>query len=299
MVVAIIPAAALAAGSDGTFTDDNGSVHEVNIETIFVPGITLGCSPTAPLYCPSAPVTRQQMASFLARMLHLPASATDYFDDDSGSVHQAAINSIAAAGITLGCDATGQHYCPTAQVTRAQMASFLARALDLNPAVINYFTDDEGNTHEANINRVALAGITLGCDLTGKLYCPNASVTRGQMASFLARSLKTGVNGIITVSIISPPDLITIPAVWNGSGYSALVPLRASAVSPTGKTVTVIWSSSVEGLLGTGSSTNAILNIPAGADSSQPIITATAVDTFGAIGTATVQIKLYVPSPGA
>ena len=61
----------------------------------------------------------------------------DYFVDDDGSVHEADINKIAAAAITVGCNppddrsAGDRYYCPDQPVTRAQMASLLARALDL------------------------------------------------------------------------------------------------------------------------------------------------------------------------
>ena len=52
------------------FTDDNGSIFEEDINAIADVGITLGCDPpTNTLYCPADPVTRQQMASFLARAL--------------------------------------------------------------------------------------------------------------------------------------------------------------------------------------------------------------------------------------
>ena len=50
------------------------------------------------------------------------------------------------------------------------MASFLARAANLPATSTDYFSDDEGNTHEANINRIRAAGITTGC--TATTYCP-------------------------------------------------------------------------------------------------------------------------------
>ena len=72
------------------------------------------------------------MASFLARALNLTRVQRDYFVDDSGSVHEDNINRIAAEGITVGCNSpAGDRFCPNQPVTRAQMASFLARALDL------------------------------------------------------------------------------------------------------------------------------------------------------------------------
>ena len=67
------------------------------------------------------------------------------------------------------------------------MASFLDRALDLPDATADYFTDDTGSTHEDSINRVREAGIAFGCSAT--TYCPNSTVTRGQMAAFLDRAL--------------------------------------------------------------------------------------------------------------
>jgi hypothetical protein len=49
----------------------------------------------------------------------------------------------------------------------------------------NPFVDIAGNSHAANIDAIANAGITLGCDATH--YCPATDVRRDQMASFLAR----------------------------------------------------------------------------------------------------------------
>jgi hypothetical protein len=107
------------------------------------------------------------------------------FGDIAGSTFLADIVWLSESGITTGCGP--RLYCPLASVTRAQMASFLARALELPATSIDFFDDDDGTTHEININRVAAAGITLGCGPS--LYCPNANVTRAEMASFLVRAL--------------------------------------------------------------------------------------------------------------
>jgi hypothetical protein len=111
--------------SQDFFTDDEGLVHEGAINRVAKAGITTGCSETA--FCPGDPVTRGQMASFLARALALPAPSNDYFTDDSGTAHEDAINRIAEAGITAGCTAT--RFCPNGIVNRQQMAAFLYRAL--------------------------------------------------------------------------------------------------------------------------------------------------------------------------
>ena len=96
------------------------------------------------------------MASFLARALKLTGTAPDAFTDDEASPHEPNINLVAKAGIATGCAAT--KYCPTALVSREQMASFLARALKLAGTAPDAFTDDEQSIHEPNINLVAKAG---------------------------------------------------------------------------------------------------------------------------------------------
>ena len=176
--------AAVAVGISGAFTDDDASVHEADINAIAAAGITTGCGPG--LYCPSAGVTREQMATFLARALHLAPVASGPFTDTGGSIHAGAINAIAAAGITTGCSPT--QFCPTHPVTRDQMATFLVRALKLSPSPSIPYTDLANTTHAADIAAIAAAGITTGCG--GTNYCPFNPVTRAQMASFLTRAFK-------------------------------------------------------------------------------------------------------------
>ena len=170
----------------GSFIDADGNKHEAAIEWLVAHDITTGCSSQPPLYCPDGLVTRAQMASFIARAMSLPGATLDYFVDDEGSTHEANINRLAQSGITAGCDA--DRYCPDGIVTRAQMATYLARALDLPAASTDYFSDDEGSKHEANINRVAAAGLTVGC--AANRYCPDGAVTRAQMATFLYRAFR-------------------------------------------------------------------------------------------------------------
>ncbi|RMH69250.1 MAG: hypothetical protein D6683_16270, partial [Actinomyces sp.] len=85
--------------------------------------------PVGDRYCPDRALTRAEMASLLVRALGL-APGPDRFVDDEGSTHEAAIDALAAAGITRGCNPpVGDRYCPDQPVTRAQMAAFLHRAL--------------------------------------------------------------------------------------------------------------------------------------------------------------------------
>jgi hypothetical protein len=145
-------------------------------------GITAGCA--AGKYCPTAQVKRDQMASFLSRAMELTGTAPNAFGDDNGNIHELNINRLAAAGVTSGC-AAGK-FCPADPVARDQMASFLSRAMELTGTAPNAFSDDNGNIHELNINRLAAAGVTSGCG--GTNYCPKVDVTRDQMAAFLKRA---------------------------------------------------------------------------------------------------------------
>ncbi len=179
-------AVALHSRGNACVNDWSGSKFASDIAWLWDAGITVGCAPD--LYCTNNVVLRDQMATFLSRALELPATSRNYFTDDNGNKHESRINRVAMADITRGCG-TATLYCPKGVVTRGQMASFLARAFHLPPASRDYFTDDNSNKHESAINRLREAGITFGCGGVATTFCPDGSVTRGQMAAFLHRAL--------------------------------------------------------------------------------------------------------------
>ncbi len=118
------------------FTDDNGLLLEDSINAVAAAGITLGCGTN--VFCPNDPVTRGQMASFIMRALGLEVTPNgDFFDDVSGNTHEASINGLAGLGISAGKTAT--MYAPNDPVTRAQMATFLARTHKVAPRVLDLF----------------------------------------------------------------------------------------------------------------------------------------------------------------
>ncbi len=110
-------------------------------------------------------------------------TATSAFIDD--------IEWLAAEGITRGCNPPkNDRFCPDDPVTRGQMAAFLVRALGLTDGLSDPFVDDNGSIFEADIERLAAAGITRGCNPPkNDRFCPDDPVTRGQMAAFLHRGL--------------------------------------------------------------------------------------------------------------
>jgi hypothetical protein len=85
-------------------------------------------------YCPTSPVTREQMAVFVLRtqdpMLDPPACTNPMFNDvPASSPFCRWIEELARRGIVAGCG--GGSYCPTSPVTREQMAVFIARTFGL------------------------------------------------------------------------------------------------------------------------------------------------------------------------
>lgn len=173
------------------FTDDDGHLFEGDINAIAADGITRGCNPPDnDNYCPDRTLTRAEAAAFVARALNLPAATTDWFSDDDGLTLEGEINRLAEAGITRGCNPPNNDlYCPDRTLTRAEAAAFLARALNLPVATQDWFADDNGLTLEGEINRLAEAGITRGCNPPDHdEYCPNDDLTRGEGAAFLNRA---------------------------------------------------------------------------------------------------------------
>jgi hypothetical protein len=163
-----------------------------DIVTIARDEITAGCG--GGNYCPSVPVTRAQMAVFLLKSLHgadwTPPFVGNYFNDvPPGSFAADWINNLAWLGVTSGCG--GGDYCPDDSVTRAQMAPFILKTLGIfypPPATLIFEDVPPGSFAADFIDDIYIRGITGGCSVDPKLYCPNGLVTRGQMAVFLVRA---------------------------------------------------------------------------------------------------------------
>jgi hypothetical protein len=163
------------------------------IESLALARVTAGCGNAN--YCPDSEVTRAQMAVFLERGMHgsdfIPPAATGNVFLDVGPADFAAsfIEQLFLDGITAGCG--NNNYCPGAAVTRAQMAVFLLRAKYGSgyspPAATGIFNDVDLAYWAVHwIEQLAAEGITVGCG-NGN-YCPEAPVTRAQMAVFLVRT---------------------------------------------------------------------------------------------------------------
>ena len=186
--------AALPAAFFADFLDvDGGHLFHGPVETILRARVTAGCG--GGQYCPAQPVTRAQMAAFLVRaglggnVVPPPANGLSFTDVPCSAFAGAEIELIAHLGVTAGCG--GGLYCPAQAVTRAQMAAFLLKMREgagyVPPPATGVFGDVPVDDPFAPwIEELAARGITAGCG--GGLYCPSQSVTRGQMAAFLANT---------------------------------------------------------------------------------------------------------------
>ncbi|MEA2023398.1 MAG: M15 family metallopeptidase [Actinomycetota bacterium] len=180
---------------DGAFRDDDGNIHEANIDFIAELGTTRGCNPPAnDRYCPERLITRGELAAFLTRTLGLTdIGGKDWFVDDDDSIFEGDINRLAAAGISKGCNPpANDRYCPDERLTRGQMAAFVARAFGLTETSgEDVFVDDNDSVFEHDIEALAFARVTLGCNPpANNRFCPDRAVPRDEMASFFARAVR-------------------------------------------------------------------------------------------------------------
>ena len=176
------------------FTDDDGSVHEPALEVLAARGVLDGIECGEGLICPGKPLKRWEMAVWLVRVLDGadpgPPDTPSFSDVDYDAWWAPLVDRLMELGVTAGCRRDPLQYCPDGAVSRAQMATFLKTAFDLEPAASAGFTDvDRGDAHAASIDALAASGVTAGCSRSPLRFCPAVSVTRGQMASFLASAL--------------------------------------------------------------------------------------------------------------
>jgi hypothetical protein len=151
-------------------------------------------------YVPAAEVRRDQMATFLARLVESIGGnlstygSTDFEDVRYDNPHSENIARLADVGLVSGT--SPGRYSPEATVSRAQMATFLVRAAEFAknqalPLGEDAFDDDNGSPHENNINKAAAASFASG--VAPRYYAAGGSVRRDQMATFMARVLNRGV----------------------------------------------------------------------------------------------------------
>jgi hypothetical protein len=176
------------------FAREPGDVdYSPAIHTLTASGIAGGCGVDPPRFCPTAAVTRAELAVWLGRAIHgagyrpRPATGTVFADVGAAGVHAAWIEQLAADGRAPRC--RSGRYCPDVPVTRAQMAEFVVRARQragyTPPRATGVVFPDvpAANAFAPWIERLAASGVRVGC--WGGGFCPDASVSRQEMAAVL------------------------------------------------------------------------------------------------------------------
>ncbi len=181
-----------------SLSDIAGTTHEEAITCTAWHGLFRGFADGT--FRPGAEISRGQVATTVARLVRatgadLPDGSGGRFTDVDGTTHAMAINALEEAGIVSGfSDGT---FRPRDMISRAQVVSILVAAYEYTtdstlPAGGDAF-DDIGGVHAANIEAAAARGWVRGT--APRTFSPRADISRGQMASTLARVAADLVDG--------------------------------------------------------------------------------------------------------
>jgi S-layer homology domain len=151
-------------------------------------------------FCPTDLVNRGKLAVFIIRGVHgpsyvpPPATGTLFADVPASHPDAAYIEQLYNEGLTGGCATNPLSFCPSNNVSRAEMATFLLRishgsSYTPPPGTGGTF-NDVPSTYWASpyIEQLFREGGTAGCSTSPPLYCPEELVQKEQVATFLDRA---------------------------------------------------------------------------------------------------------------
>jgi len=273
------------------FTDvspSNGFFKFIN--AMYERGITAGCAISPLQYCPDSVTTRAEMAVFIIAAIEggnsFSYTTTPYFADvQPTDPFFKFIQKMKDLGITAGCSAT--LYCPNDPVTRGQMAVFIIKgrygtinfsALPSYSATQLFSDVPPSSPFYPFIQKMAETAITAGCG--SGMFCPDAPLTRGQMAVFIITGL---LNQMLPIDIPvitevfpnsgSPGQNVTVTVAGIGSQFAQGV---TQVAVPTGITASnVIVASATSLTVQLNISPSAVLSNTAPAGSPYSIVVTT------------------------
>jgi hypothetical protein len=156
------------------------------------------------LFCPSAEVTRADMAGYIWRAVHgafasPPAYLGIFGDVFFGDYNADYIQGVYDDGITAGCQASPLLYCPDQSIPRAQMAVFIEKGVRgpayVPPPCTGYFTDltcppTVEDPYTDWVEVLFFDQITVGCNAQGQppAFCPLQLIPNEQMATFIVKA---------------------------------------------------------------------------------------------------------------
>lgn len=225
MAAFLVRVLGLSSSISSPFVDDDRSVFETDITHLAHTGITAGCNPPAnDRYCPDRNITRGEMAVFIVRGFGLDVTrSTDRFIDDDASPFEQAIERLAAAGITAGCNPpSNDQYCPDRNITRGEMAVFLRRASTAGDPRRDVTIDrslapfDEGWRIDASVCSSARGDVALAVHriLSGQ----DAQALDGVVAHPSRFEVSSGTYQSpldVWDVVLDPGSCATLEAVWN------------------------------------------------------------------------------------
>ncbi len=214
------------------------------VNTLFTHHVTTGCTSSPLQYCPTQLIPRWEAAVFIVRAIfggdNFTFSSTPFFNDvASGDPGFQWIQKLHELGITDGCGSG--NFCPDSNLTRGEAAVLVIRMRYGSTANFSFpstpfFTDVTPDTFGwSSIQRMMRDHITNGCAPT--LYCPTSTITRAEMAVFIAAGgfnsglpLNTPVLTSITPPTVPPGQ--TVNFTINGLNTSFAQDLTTLAPMP-------------------------------------------------------------------
>jgi hypothetical protein len=176
------------------FTDVSSPVIYEAASKLSAVKVTTGCTPG--MYCPALNVSREEMAVLLIRSVlgGLEPSAVNrqsFEDVPVGHWSHKYVEDLFARNMTTGCTVTPRRFCPTAPVSRAELAVFILRVLNIVPPQPSgpTYSDSQQSWAYFFIEEATRQKLMGGCATTGA-FCPDSPVTRAEAAETLARVLK-------------------------------------------------------------------------------------------------------------
>jgi hypothetical protein len=177
------------------FTDVSSPVIYEAASKLSAMQVTSGCAPGQ--YCPSLNITREEMAVLLIRSVlggveEPPAVTRQTFADvPVGHWSHKYVEDLFIRKMTTGCNVNPLRFCPTAPVSRAELAVFILRVLNINPPPPSgpTYSDSQSSWAYSFIEEATRQKLMGGCATTGA-FCPDSPVTRAEAAETLARVLR-------------------------------------------------------------------------------------------------------------
>jgi hypothetical protein len=151
-------------------------------------------------FCPTDLVNRGKLAVYIIRgsrgpdFVPPPATGTLFADVPASHPEAAFIEQLYNDGLTGGCGTNPLQFCPSTNVSRAEMATFLLRithgpGYTPPPGTGGTFEDvPAGYWATPYIEQLFREGGTAGCSTSPPRYCPEELVQKEQVATFLDRA---------------------------------------------------------------------------------------------------------------